>query len=246
MKLHFKNNNHDYCTHACTHNSCCIAGAPRGQALIDYIAANLVVEYVRPDGDKVFIALTNNGTLEIPGEKWSLFFNHADGLGDVARRGSKVIERSRVVLRHHNGWFFSLEPFLSDNVNSSFAPLKPSQTLVVLESPGLKSKSYSFPNWYVSGHGLEPKIVQSTYRKRPRADFYLEKWSAKDRFNRNSVISMKRSAKTVIPTPLYVKKLDDKMTIDKNWRVAYNRDFQSEATFLAGICATISDAFSLQ
>lgn len=202
--------------------------------LVDYIGTNLIVEYVRSEDDRLYIKLTNNGSEKIPGGNWSLFFTHFAGLNDVTVTGSKAVTPSGVLLRHLSGRLFSVEPVLTGRRRDLFAGLKPNQSLVILEEADLSSKWYSFPNWYVAGYGLEPRIVQSTYLKRPRVDYDFDRWAPEQRYVRNNVRNLNQSVKAVIPTPLSVKIARGKVTLDKKWSVVYDKDFYNEAVYLAG------------
>lgn len=210
------------------------AGSLRGQLLVDYIGANLIVEYVRSEDSRLYIKLTNNGSEKIPGANWSLFFSHFAGLYGVAEKGSVAITPSGVLLRHLSGRLYSLEPILTGRRHTLFAGLKPNQSLVIRERADLNSKWYSFPNWYVAGYGLEPRIVQSTYLKRPRVDYDFDRWAPEKRYVRNNVRNLNQSVKTVIPTPLSVKIARGEVRLDKTWSIVYNKDFFNEALFLAG------------
>lgn len=208
----------------------------RGQLLVDYIGTNLMVEYVRSENSNrsLFIKLTNNGSVKIPGGNWALFFTHFGGLYGLAAKSSRAITQSGVQVRHLQGGLYSLQPILTGKRHTLFADLKPNQSLVIRQKAYLMSKWYLFPNWYVAGYGLQPRIIQSTYKKRPHIDYNFDKWPPEERYVRNNIRNLNQSVKTVIPTPLSVKIGHGEVKLDRRWSVVYDKDVFSEALFLAG------------
>lgn len=215
------------------------SGPLEGQYLVDYIAAKLKVEYIRSgifNGRRKYVALTNSGQSAITGGNWTIYFSQVEGIGSgVANKRSFHVEQSGVIVRHLDQWLYSIEPAEHSPGNYTFQPILPNQTLVVrAESSKLDSRSYAFPNWYVSGHLLEPRIIRSTESR--RADFAGDfgTLSPSARYNQNRVRDLKRAAKMIIPTPRSIKNISDGIVVvETDWRIAYPKELMQEASFIA-------------
>jgi len=212
-----------------------VVGQLRGQCLIDYIARKLVVRFYREEtGDKV-LALTNTGALALPPEKWTIYFNHAAGFAYVAKHESHRFDDVGLIMRHIDGWFFSLEPILDIVENGSLKFFRPQETLTFRRNFDIKSKSYLFPNWYVSGDGLEPRIIQSTsVDKMDVEGINIETWPSAQRYARYETRDLKMAPKAIIPTPLEMTNNSGEIKLDEEWKIVYQDGLREEAAVIAG------------
>jgi len=115
----------------------------RGQKLIDYIGANLRVNYVLDNGVRR-IRLTNSGSSNIPpDEQWVIYFNHATGLSSQA-----LLKLQGLRMFHVDGWLNGIETVVDDGWTTiKFRGIPAGESLVLLCSASVKTRSYAFPRY---------------------------------------------------------------------------------------------------
>jgi len=195
-----------------------------------------VVRFYKEETGENVLSLKNTGALAIPLDKsWTIYFNHAAGFVDVAHQKSLLFEDVGLIMRHIDGWFFSLEPIVGVVENDSLKLLRPRETLTFRRNINIKSKSYLFPNWYVSGDGLKPMIIQSTsVDKMDVEGISLETWPSAQRYARYETRDLKMAPKAIIPTPLEMKNNSGEIKLDEEWKIVYQPGLKEEVAFLAG------------
>lgn len=211
--------------------------------MLNYISRYLRVWYKRRQSDgKRFITLTNKGHLDITSGDWMIVFNHAEysyeeAFMEVARKRFLHLNDSGLILRHLDHWIYSIEPAGND----SFKRLRPNNTLTVELEATLKSRYYSFPNWYVTGRDarLKPKIIQSTASKAREFAGDFETWPFHLRYDSNRVDDLKRATLGILPTPLTSSTLlpnsdRNEVKLDRTWKVFCHKDLRHETSIFAG------------
>ena len=206
------------------------------QSVIDYIGHNLQVNYIWRKGGWM-IKLTNSGAEDIVAGNWTIFFSHVDLSHEVARARHHIIEENGLMIQHHDGWLYSLQPVIDPATNFSFRTIKPNESMIVEFRTELKSKSYAFPQWYVAGGNSQPRLIVSTDSE--NGDFVINfkgMMPPLRRFDQNLVEDLGRAVNPVVPSPLKFVK-DEKsreITLDSSWRIFFSDDLKNEADYLAG------------
>ena len=205
------------------------------QSVIDNIGQNLQVNYIWQEGGWM-IKLTNGGAEDIVAGNWTIFFNHAS-MSHYPRARHQIIEENGLMIQHHDGWLYSLQPVIDPATNFRFRTIKPNESMIVEFKMFLKSKSYAFPRWYVAGGNSQPRVIVSTDSE--NLDFVIDHkrlMPPPDRFEQNLMEDLGRAVNPVVPSPLKFVK-DEKsreITLDSSWRIFFSDDLKNEANYLAG------------
>ena len=221
-----------------------VVEALSGQELLDYIGANLQVEY---SFGRV-IVFHNGGTKDIPTtsttNNWTVYFNQASAitgncrvfLGDGGGLAGLIAVVGRV-----DGWLLSMRFVDYGWISRTRIALRSNETVIVVARAPFASPNCAFPRWYVAAPGLRPRVIRSTAGD--DADFVrvVKRWPPAARFDRNRVDDLGRSSVgRILPTPLRVefpaKTTSAGVSIDRTWVISYDDSLNEEAAYLSGKC----------
>ena len=131
--------------------------------------------------------------------------------------------------------------------------------MAIIGSPHEKSRSYTFPRWYVAGpSGVQPRVIQSTNSEELEFVEDVEGFSISERYAVNAKVAdtqnfskatnqendgtsgklcpTEPAYNVIIPTPLIFERNGDKIvSFNKTWRIVYEENLTDEATYLSGL-----------